>query len=475
MRIAWLICLLFPTVAPLQDVPKSPAPSPADQTEALKLIKDVFKDDYAKRAIPDRQALARKLLEQGIQSKDDLNSKFVLLREARDIASQAGDVATAMTSVDEMAKVFAVEPAALKQSVLSNAAKVAKTPDEFESLVAGSLKLVDAALAADDYDTAEKASATAAQNAKKLTDTLLLSRVSAKSKQLSEFKARFEKLKKVRETLASNPNDGPSNLVVGRFECLVKGNWAKGLPFLAKSDDSVLRPLADRELAGPKESPDQMAVADGWWELSDKEKDPGARDLARDHATEWYQKALAKLTGLSKTKVEKRMKEYQTQKLARGSWLDVTDPRLFAKTGKQGDPVELTPVKGYLQSARLQFPKGDFDGVSVRVTFDSTKAISARVILQSPQGLGMYVDAGRGNFVGGMVDQKSWQHVFDGAWAKQDEAVMAVLIGDGEFILYLNSQEMTRIKTSVNKFTHLGFEAWDGSVKFDRIQLRRLE
>ena len=134
-----------------------------------------------------------------------------------------------------------------------------------------------------------------------------------------------------------------------------------------------------------------------------------------------------------------------------------------------------TPIKGYLQSVKLQFPKGDFDGVTVRVALDSTKAISGRVLLESPKGLGLYVDAGRSTFVGAMVDQKNWQHVFDSAWVKQDETILTVLVVDGEFILYLNSQEMTRIKTSTNRFTFLGFEAWDGTVKFDRIQLRRLE
>lgn len=473
-RPLWLLFLL-PLGAEAQEGPKTPLPSAAEQSEAEKLIKDVFKDDYAKRTPADRQTLARKLLDQGLQSKDDPKSQFVLFREAREMASQAGDVQTAMTAVDEMAKVFAVEPVGMKQAVLANATKAARSPDEFQNLARAALRLADAAVAADDFDTAEKLTATALQNAKKSPDTTLQSRAAAKSKQFADFKSRFERIRKARETLASNPEDGPSNLAVGRYECLVKGNWAKGLPLLAKSGDPVLRPLAEKELADPAESADQAAIADGWWDLVEKEKDAATRNLARDHAYAWYQKSLARLAGLNRTKVEKRLKEYGAQKLTRGTWLDVSDPRLFTKNGMPGDPVVLDPIKGYLQNVKLQYPKGDFDGVTVRVAFDSTQVVSGRVILETPRGLGLYVDGRTGTFVAATVDQKDWRHLFDSAWTKQDESILTVLLDEGEFILYLNSQEMTRIKTTSTRISFLAFEAWDGTVKFDRIQLRRLE
>ena len=70
---------------------RTPAPSTEDAAKAEKLIKELFKADYAKVRTPDRVALAAKLLQQAGETTDDAASRFVLIREARDIAAKAGD------------------------------------------------------------------------------------------------------------------------------------------------------------------------------------------------------------------------------------------------------------------------------------------------------------------------------------------------------------------------------------------------
>jgi hypothetical protein len=49
---------------------------------------------YAKKTAADRVALARKLLAAGPGNLDDPASRYVLLREAREVAAQAGDLST---------------------------------------------------------------------------------------------------------------------------------------------------------------------------------------------------------------------------------------------------------------------------------------------------------------------------------------------------------------------------------------------
>ena len=69
--------------------------------------------------------------------------------------------------------------------------------------------------------------------------------------------------------------------------------------------DGPLKALANQELfADPA---DAVKVADGWWDLSDKEPDL-ARQL-RWHAAEGYRSMLPKLTGLTKAKVQERLAE----------------------------------------------------------------------------------------------------------------------------------------------------------------------
>jgi hypothetical protein len=68
-----------------------PEPEAAAQKETLKKVKELFKDEYAKKSPADQLALARKMIQGGVESGDDLVTKFVLLKEARDLAVAAAD------------------------------------------------------------------------------------------------------------------------------------------------------------------------------------------------------------------------------------------------------------------------------------------------------------------------------------------------------------------------------------------------
>src|SRR5262245_25179503 len=101
----WALLLALPH--PGQDK-KASVPDATAQKEAEKVVREVFKEDYAKKTPADRQALARKLQMQGIETKDNPSFAFVLLREARDMAVQVGDSATAMEAVTELARRFEI-------------------------------------------------------------------------------------------------------------------------------------------------------------------------------------------------------------------------------------------------------------------------------------------------------------------------------------------------------------------------------
>jgi len=77
--------------------------------------------------------------------------------------------------------------------------------------------------------------------------------------------AEFERAKQANTTLAKKPDDPEANFTAGKYLCLVKGDWDKGLPLLAKGSDAKLKELAQKELAGPKDAAEQAAVGDGWW------------------------------------------------------------------------------------------------------------------------------------------------------------------------------------------------------------------
>src|SRR5205823_4609513 len=92
---------------------KLPVPDKAGQLKAHKLVQEVYGEDYAKaREDPVALAgLARTLLQEARDTTDDAAARYVLYREAAQLAAQAGDVQTALQAVEEAAQEFTV-PAA---------------------------------------------------------------------------------------------------------------------------------------------------------------------------------------------------------------------------------------------------------------------------------------------------------------------------------------------------------------------------
>jgi len=145
-----------PRTAP--DVTRRAAiPEAARQKDAEKLIRDSFKDQYAKKGPVERGLLAKALLEQAAKAADDPAVLWVLYREAQDAAVQACDPRTAIAAIESAARYFDVDAMSLKHAALTAVGKNAKTPVEFGTIADALLRLTDDFLSSDQYDSAEKA------------------------------------------------------------------------------------------------------------------------------------------------------------------------------------------------------------------------------------------------------------------------------------------------------------------------------
>jgi hypothetical protein len=281
-----------------------PVPEAAKQKEAERLIKDLFKEPYSKKAPADRQQLARLLLGQAAKTNDDPAAAWVMYREAQDIAVQICDLRTAKGAIEGVAAAFDVDVMALKYTAFGSAAKNARTPEDYGALTRELLLLVDDLVAADQYDVADKAAASALLHARKANDVPLAARATGRTKEVAEAKTSFLAMKGALETLARNPEDPAANSAMGQMLCFIKGNWELGVRFLVKGSDAALKGLAEKELAQPQ---DQTAIADGWWEMSEKEKSPLRKSQMQLHARDYYETALPGLSTLARLKVEKRL------------------------------------------------------------------------------------------------------------------------------------------------------------------------
>jgi WD40 repeat protein/serine/threonine protein kinase len=288
-------------------VKKEPVPEEADQMEAERLLKKEYKEDYAKKPA-ERGELAANLLGKAKATNDDPAGRYVLLREARGLAAAAGDAATAITAIDQMARLYEVDDtAAMKVTALTTASKVVTKPEPAKALAESALVVLEELVAGDYYKKAEQVAALAEAAARKAGQAAFTKRVEAQVKEVKAAEKDHEAAEVARAVLRRQSDDPEANLTVGKYLCFRKGDWDAGLPLLARSGDKALREAAEADLARPGAADEQKKVGDRWWDLAEQKPVLGKTHLQR-RAAYWYQQAVTGLSGLTLDKVQDRIK-----------------------------------------------------------------------------------------------------------------------------------------------------------------------
>jgi len=234
-------------VAPaVEAVKKVAAPSAAQQKEAEKLVRELFKDEFAKTTVKDKQSLAQKLKAQSGQAQNDPAGEYAVLTQAAHLFAQLADLDGTLSCLDALAKEFEGDFKAVRRAELG-------------------------AVASGTRDAAMMKAATALR------------------------------------TLVDRPDDPPSALTAGRYYCFVKNEYANGLPLLVKSPVASLSKVAKQELAGHEQAAEQVALGDAWWELAEKSTEKDEQRSFRQRAGYWYTLVLPSQGGLVKARIDKRI------------------------------------------------------------------------------------------------------------------------------------------------------------------------
>jgi hypothetical protein len=284
---------------------RQPVPKSLEQGKAEREIRAKYKSEFATRDPGEQLALAHKLREEAV-STNDFPTKFVLLREARDLAVKGGEFEYALATVDTIAKSFTIDAEEMKASALSIGVDISVLPAS--QLVEAYLKVADDALEVWNVDLAHKSAYLARKVAKR--DAGALAKVSECERKIAAERKELAPVVAAAKRLKLDPDDAEANLIVGRHLCVNTKQWDTGVPYLAKSPDGPTKDAATKDAAGPTEPDAMAAVADVWWDLKDaKANIPPA--AAHVRATYWYAKALPGLMGEKKAIAEKRVGEGQ--------------------------------------------------------------------------------------------------------------------------------------------------------------------
>jgi len=101
---------------------------PAKLHQAEMAVKQTFQSQYAvATSRPTKESLAQALLAAAAKPSDNVDARFVALREARDLAAAAGNPLLACEVIDRMAQLFRIDDLAMKTASLEQIAKSARS------------------------------------------------------------------------------------------------------------------------------------------------------------------------------------------------------------------------------------------------------------------------------------------------------------------------------------------------------------
>jgi hypothetical protein len=284
--------------------------SQSQRARAEALVRKLYAEEYAeaKKSPAAALALASMLLRESKETKDDPVLRYAGLSEARNLAAAAGDAPVALEAIAELVKHYSVAGLSMKSSSLEIASRNASGKEANLAVVEAALDLLDEALFEDDYAAARTLLDAAETAAARLKNLALYGRVDRRAQEIEAARQESVRVKTFAERLARDASDAEANYQLGRYRCLVSGNWERGLPLLARGNNASWKALAEKQLANPKDASARARLGDDCVRLAEAEKGQAKRNLQR-RALHWYGLALPGLKGLTRVRVENEIRE----------------------------------------------------------------------------------------------------------------------------------------------------------------------
>lgn len=304
------------TVAPpaVVAIERREVPDATTLKEADKLVRELYATEFASAKTESMQAsLARFLFDRAIALSDDAAGRYAMLRSSRDLALVGGDVAHATKSAETAAAYYKVDSVDWLAEGVSTAKLAAMSVEASQKMVSVFLARVDDAAQSGRWTAAKTFVDAAVVTARKIQDTDIIRGANERSKQLDKEKQQWDVMQSARVTLEKNPADPAANLVLGKYLCFVQGKWEEGFSHLARGNEPVLKELGQKSLVAPADFDGVVALGDLWWTRAERASTVAQRRELQCGAAYWYQRVAHQLSGLLKSKIDKRIAEAAPQ------------------------------------------------------------------------------------------------------------------------------------------------------------------
>lgn len=287
---------------------KVPVPTAAEQAEAQRTVDEVFGQEWAAAQSPEqKKQLAKKLLS-AAKTTEEAHLRFCVLENVERLAIAARDFSLAASAIDVMATSFDVIVDDRRVQAYEKVAAASKSPADYLAVAKAGIEELDAAHASGKLDIAIKYGRLAFAAAKRGRDPATVKTLEERAALLVAKKKAADSLAGLEAAVAADPNDGGAHQQLGEILCFSRNDWTKGLPHLVKAADARLAALAKRDSVGPTDVKERVSIADAWLDWS---KTAGKDHVAGLHgrALHWYQQSLPNLSGLTKVRIEKQIRD----------------------------------------------------------------------------------------------------------------------------------------------------------------------
>ncbi len=293
---------------PAPTVVKAPVPDASQVAQKEADLKQTYRAELANGTSEIRGRTALALLKRS-ETTEDPAVELASLRVAGALAAVADDVSLVTSICDRIDQRFEMNVLPFKTELLAQAGSHARAPQNRRDLADSCLVAGFQAIAADDYDSAPRLAGLARNFAQGANAPKLVQEADFLGEESARCGLAYKDASAYMKTLQSRPDDPEASLVVGKFLCFTKNNWAAGLLLLARGNDQELRSVAKTEIGeNLNTTQEQAALGNSWWELS-VQTSGDEKIFYQRRARYWYLKAIAGSTEADKTQLKQQLSD----------------------------------------------------------------------------------------------------------------------------------------------------------------------
>jgi hypothetical protein len=321
------------------------ASQPAPSEEQLSLARDKWARRLAlvdrRLSIRQRRVLAQRLRELAAEDDNTPAEKYLLLKTSAEQAAASGEVDTFIEAIDTLEEQFEGDWLAWRVELLKQIARPIRSSRLFMEAVEECFRVIDQAREQRRAELGEPLLDAMERWARVRRLRTLQQRVEQKRQTLAAANRRETAYRQALKTL-EKADDPDAHLTVGRHVLFTEHDWERALPHLARSSDETLRRLAELEENRSLRFEDQVALADGWYELAGQH-DGERAELFAQRAMHWFEQASKganrqqqallnrQLAPLVLAEAQKRINALSQWHIGKGQWTQTDDGRIVGK------------------------------------------------------------------------------------------------------------------------------------------------